>query len=1329
MADRSVVVRMRAEIAEFKRGLTDAGKASAALADKADAAGKAIDRQGQAAERSAAQTDKVGREAAEAATQLDKAGKASAGAATKLDQTTGKATSATGALGKLAQSARDNQQEWQTLGASFATAGATMSAGLALATREAIRWESAWAGVQKTTDGSPEQMAALEGELRQLARTLPSTHTEIAAVAEAAGQLGVAREDIADFTKTAIDLGETTNLSADEAATSLAQLMNVMGTAPEDVGRLGAALVELGNNGASTEAEILNLASYVSGAGELIGASESDVLALANTMASLGINAERGGGVMTRTLQDIYVATQSGGAQLEEFARVAGMSGAEFTQAFGEDPIRAVGAFTDGLAAAKDSGDNVVEILSNLGIKGTQDTAVLLQMAGAQGMLTESLDMGNAAWEANSALVDEANKRYETTEAKLQVARNQFNDAAIDLGVTFLPVLTTAAEALGGLATSFSELPQPVQTAIGGIGAIAGVTATVAGGFMLLVPKIVETKDAFNKLAPAGGKARGVLDGVGKAARYAGGIAAVAVAVDTLGDALSEDGVALEANALADAIERIGTGDLTAIDEQFRNFEEYLGGTDVDDLASAFQRLYNPSGGQAFTDRLDRIAKGVDILGVTGDTEVQRVTDRFSALDQQLAQMAEGGSVAEAEAAFKAITEAAVAQGVEVEQVTALFPQYGDAALGVKRAQEEAAASGQALAGAVSGVAGAVSGASAAAVGLPTSFQGMVDMLGLSDESAEEMRQTYMELGETMLGFADPLSAYTGLLEQKTEADRAQAEAQAAATSSQEDSWENYVGSVNVSVTEYLDELRRMVGDQTNWQTNMLKLAGRVSQGTLDELGRMGPEGAPLVAELVNASDAELAEMDDLFAQRSEDAVFAWGEKMRLAGPVLAEIAKTAGEGAANAAAEALGNGTATIEEIAREYGVALADGVNPVLTAVGKSKIEVSSNGRAKGNAARGSTSSTGLADGAVMDYYADGGTREDHVAQIAPGGTWRVWAEDETGGEAYIPLHPTKRKRSLAIWEETGRRLGVDTGHEGHDHGDDDPDHSYEAYAAGGIRRLEAYANGGFTSASKVPKPPKVKGGPPVSTAADAVTAKAYAEVTDWLDDNLALLYPPSTPGGNPFVGGGGNSTIVQIGRFLQSKGARISGHPAWGRVGKHSPTSLHYKGRAIDVNYGGGGANAAENRFVRGILPTLRSMANFKQVYYREIGGRTDHDDHLHLGIANGAVLDQPKGSRDNPHVRDAGGPLLPGYTLNATNGLEDVVPRHINPAMGGTGGYGAGITGPLLLEGSITVNGMEGRMTAVATQVADARIAADQRAKSVSASYDTRDGVRR
>lgn len=89
--------------------------------------------------------------------------------------------------------------------------------------------------------------------------------------------------------------------------------------------------------------------------------------------------------------------------------------------------------------------------------------------------------------------------------------------------------------------------------------------------------------------------------------------------------------------------------------------------------------------------------------------------------------------------------------------------------------------------------------------------------------------------------------------------------------------------------------------------------------------------------------------------------------------------------------------------------------------------------------NTGKGGRGPNAQANGSVLDFYGQGGIQqqgvrhfangaENHVAQVAPAGQWRVWAEPETGGEAYIPLAQSKRGRSRKIAEETVRRLGGD-------------------------------------------------------------------------------------------------------------------------------------------------------------------------------------------------------------------------------------------------------------------------------------------------------------
>ena len=132
---------------------------------------------------------------------------------------------------------------------------APIMAGVGGVTKAAMTWESSFAGVMKTVDEIVDSngkvvysYAELEQGLRNLAKELPSTHAEIANVAETAGQLGIATQDVISFTKTMIDLGESTNLSAEDAATAIAKLANITGMSSDEYERFGSSVVALGKN-------------------------------------------------------------------------------------------------------------------------------------------------------------------------------------------------------------------------------------------------------------------------------------------------------------------------------------------------------------------------------------------------------------------------------------------------------------------------------------------------------------------------------------------------------------------------------------------------------------------------------------------------------------------------------------------------------------------------------------------------------------------------------------------------------------------------------------------------------------------------------------------------------------------------------------------------------------------------------------------------------------------------------------------------------------------------------------------------------------------------
>jgi TP901 family phage tail tape measure protein len=434
-------------------------------------------------------------------------------------------------LKQLEQQQHAVDQVTTATGMSLLGFGTAAGVGLALAAKAAIDWESSWAGVTKVVDGSPEQLAALEDELRGLATTLPQTQAEIAGVAEAAGQLGIARKDIADFTRTMVAMGVSTDLSSEEAATSMARLMNIMQTAPEDVDKLGSAIVGLGNAGASTESEIVDMALRLAGAGHTVGMTEADVLGLSSALASVGIEAESGGSSMSTAMIKIQEAVNEGGESLSTFASVAGMTAQQFATKWGHDPAGAIDAFVQGLGRMQASGQDVFSVLEGLGLSEIRLRDALLRLAGAGDLLTESLQGGNEAWDENSALMAEAARRYGTTEAQIGIARNQLTEMGIQLGDTLLPIINDFLQSGRGFFAWFNELSPAVKEAVVQFGLAATVIGVMGGAALVAAPKMAALSASLLQMGSTGAKAAGTaLAGV---SRILGGPWGAAIGIGT----------------------------------------------------------------------------------------------------------------------------------------------------------------------------------------------------------------------------------------------------------------------------------------------------------------------------------------------------------------------------------------------------------------------------------------------------------------------------------------------------------------------------------------------------------------------------------------------------------------------------------------------------------------------------------------------------------------------------------------------------------------------------------------------------------------------------
>lgn len=441
--------------------------------------------------------------------------------------------SAKAALSDFTDSSAKFSQKMKSVGSAMTATGATLTKTVTLpltalgtiATKSAITFESAFAGVKKTVNATSDEYKTLSKNIKQMATETASSSTEIAGVMEVAGQLGIevgeSGKTITKFTRTMIELGDATNLTAEEAATSLAQFSNIMGTATEDVQRLGSSIVALGNNFATDERRIVEMSTRLASAGRIARLTETEILALSTAMSSVGIEAEAGGTAMSQTLAAIETAVVNGGDSLQQFASIAGMSSQAFADAWKNTPLQALQQFIAGLGGLESQGESATLVLEEMGLSGIRQSNMLKALALSSDNLTAAVDLSNKAWEENTALSDEAAQRYATTESKLKQLKEGFNNVAIEIGEILIPYLEKLVNWLQGLIDKWNALEEWQKNVI----VTFGLIVAAVGPLLLALGNLIKLLAEIKMLGGIAGIFGGGVGGVGMLSTLFGNIA------------------------------------------------------------------------------------------------------------------------------------------------------------------------------------------------------------------------------------------------------------------------------------------------------------------------------------------------------------------------------------------------------------------------------------------------------------------------------------------------------------------------------------------------------------------------------------------------------------------------------------------------------------------------------------------------------------------------------------------------------------------------------------------------------------------------------------
>lgn len=395
--------------------------------------------------------------------------------------------------GAMEQSFYNTSKGMQGLGKAMMPVTLAVGAGVAASIKSYSNLETALVKVRKTTDLSNKEFAKFSDDIVKMSRRIPESAENIAKVAETAGQLGVSKEHLVDFTETMVKMGTATNMSAEDAATAAARFAAITGMREKDYGRLGSTVVALGNNFATTESEIMEMGLRLAGTAHQIGMTESSTMSLAAAMSSVGIQAEAGGSAMSKIMTKINRSVFDGGKNLQNYASVAGVSAEKFASVWRSEPAKALAMVAKGLDDVNKSGGNVDAVLDSLNIKGIREVDTMKRLSGAHELLSRSIDLGAEAWKKNEALNKEAAAAYQTFASKVQILKNALVEVGKAVAVNVLPALNPILDKVTDLAHRFADADGGTQkfilkligfaAAIGpvalGIGKIIGVCCKV----------------------------------------------------------------------------------------------------------------------------------------------------------------------------------------------------------------------------------------------------------------------------------------------------------------------------------------------------------------------------------------------------------------------------------------------------------------------------------------------------------------------------------------------------------------------------------------------------------------------------------------------------------------------------------------------------------------------------------------------------------------------------------------------------------------------------------------------------------------------------------
>lgn len=327
--------------------------------------------------------------------------------------------------------------------------------GLAFAAKEAMKFETAMAGVKKVAEGTDEQYAQLSDELKKMSAELGISAAEMADLAAAGGQLGIPIEKLSEFTAIASKMSVAFGMTAEEAGNAAATIANVFQLPIGEVEKLGDAINVLGNNTAAREKDIVAAMARIGGTAKQFGLVADEAAALADAFIALGKPPEVAATAINAMLQKLQTA-QSQGKDFQAALEGIGTSADEMAANIAANPQQALTDFLHKLEGL-DKQSRALTLSQLFGTEYSDDIALLV---GSLGEYEKALGLVADKGQVVGAMQKEVANAMSTSEAQIAKAKQEIINVAIEVGEKLLPLVSLLASTAGSVASAIGAITE-----------------------------------------------------------------------------------------------------------------------------------------------------------------------------------------------------------------------------------------------------------------------------------------------------------------------------------------------------------------------------------------------------------------------------------------------------------------------------------------------------------------------------------------------------------------------------------------------------------------------------------------------------------------------------------------------------------------------------------------------------------------------------------------------------------------------------------------------------------------------------------------------------